>query len=69
MLVIPAFKRLQQEYCSKFKFSLGYTVSSRSAWATVKTLSKTNSQTFLKNKQTKNPTTTNTASKSLATPA
>ena len=30
--IIPAFRKLRLEYCSKFKASLGYTVNSRPAW-------------------------------------
>lgn len=30
--VIPAFRKLRQEDCSKFKASLGYIVNSRPAW-------------------------------------
>lgn len=30
--IIPAFRKLRQEDCSKFKASLGYKVNSRPAW-------------------------------------
>lgn len=33
MPVIPIFRKLRQEYCSKLKSSLGYKVGLRPAWA------------------------------------